>query len=89
MLNPIEKISLLENCLNETETNYADSFKNDISIYLGSFDIQNSNLNFLNNLSSKAEIENWVSKLTSRIVLKYNQECEQLSEFIFDYITNG
>ena len=89
MLSLTEKISYLENCLNETQDNYADSFKTDISTYLGDFDFQNSNLNFLNNLSSKEEIENWINKLTSRIVLKYNEESDQLNDFIFDYIELG
>lgn len=89
MLSLVEKISYLESCLNEIQDNYADSFKTDISIYFGNFDLQNSNLIFLNNLSSKEEIENWVNKLTSRIVLKYNEESEELNDFIFDYIELG
>ena len=89
MLNPVEKISFLEKYLNEIQDNYADSFKTDISIYIGEFDLQNSNLIFLNHLSTREEIENWVNKLTSRIVLKYNEESEQLNDFIFDYIELG
>lgn len=51
--------------------------------FLGEFKTQNSNLNFLNNLSSNIEIENWVNNLTSKIVLKFNADEEELSDFIF------
>lgn len=83
MLSLVDKITILENFLSQNDDNYADSFKTDISIILGEFETQNSNLNFLKNLSSKEEIENWVNKLTSRIVLKFNEDEEQLSDFIF------
>ena len=76
MLNFADKISILENYLLQINDNYADSFKTDIALFLGEFDNKNSNLNFLNNLSSK--IENWINNLISKIVLK-----EQLSDFIF------
>ena len=83
MLSFTDKISILENYLLQTNNNYADSFKTDITLFLGEFETQNSNLNFLNNLSSKIEIENWVNNLTSKIVLKFNEDEEQLSDFIF------
>ena len=83
MLSLVDKMTILENYLSQNDDNYTDTFKTDISIFLGEFEIQNSNLNFLKNLSSKEEIENWVNKLTSRIVLKFNEDEEQLSDFIF------
>ncbi len=83
MLSFEEKISILENYLLQKSDSYADSFKTDIAFFLGEFETQNSNLNFLNNLSSIEEIENWVNKLTSKIVLKFNEDEEQLSDFIF------
>ena len=81
MLNFAEKISYIEHFLLQNEDNYSDSFKTDIAIYLG--EIENSNLNFLEKLSSKEEIAIWVNNLTSKIVLKFNEEEEQLSDFIF------
>ncbi|HMY24237.1 MAG TPA: hypothetical protein PLL59_10280 [Chitinophagales bacterium] len=81
MLNFADKISILENYLLQINDNYADSFKTDIALFLGEFDNKNSNLNFLNNLSSK--IENWINNLISKIVLKFNEDEEQLSDFIF------
>ena len=83
MLSIVDKMTILESYLSQNDDNYTDTFKTDISIFLGEFEIQNSNLNFLKNLSSKEEIENWVNKLTSRIVLKFNEDEEQLSDFIF------
>lgn len=83
MLSFTDKISILENYLLQINNNYADSFKTDITLFLGEFETQNSNLNFLNNLSSEIEIENWVNDLTSKIVLKFNEDEEQLSDFIF------
>lgn len=83
MLNFTDKISILENYLLQINDNYADSFKTDIAFFLGEFETQNSKLNFLNNLSSNTEIENWVNNLSSKIVLKFNEDEEQLSDFIF------
>ena len=89
MLSIVDKINFLENYLFLINDNYADSFKTDISIFLGDFETKNSNLNFLEKLSSKEEIIFWVNNLTSRIVLKFNEESEQLSDFIQDYIELG
>ena len=83
MLSIVDKMTILENYLSQNDDNYTDTFKTDISIFLGEFEIQNSNLNFLKNLSSRDDIEDWVNKLTSRIVLKFNEDEEQLSDFIF------
>ncbi len=83
MLSFTDKISFLENYLLQVDENYADSFKTDIAFFLGEFETQNSNLNFLENLSSKEEISSWVNNLTSKIVLKFNEDEEQLSDFIF------
>ena len=87
MLN--DKISYLENYLNKIEDNYAESFKADIAIYIDDFHLNNSRLYFLNNLNSNKEIENWVQILISRIVMKFDIECESLNDFIFDYCENG
>lgn len=83
MLNFAEKISYMENFLLQNEDNYSDSFKTDIAIYLGEFEIYNSNLNFLEKLSTKEDIAVWVNNLTSKIVLKFNEDEENLSDFIF------
>ena len=84
-----EKISQLEQFLNQPEENYADSFKTDIMDYFDTFEIDNKELSFLSAMDTFEEIENWVTKLTSRIVLKFDEESESINDFIVDYITLG
>jgi hypothetical protein len=89
MLNFDDRISYLENCLIQNHNNYADSFKTDIALFLGDFTSSNPQMNFLNKLSTEDEILAWVNKLTSRIVLKFDEENEQLNDFIFEYMNNN
>lgn len=89
MLSFKEKIIYLENSLTKIEENYADSFRVDIHIFFDIFDSKNKLLSFLNKLESFEEIENWINKLTSRIVLKFDSECEQINDFINDFIELG
>lgn len=89
MLSFKEKITFLENYLSEIADNYADSFKTDILFFFNEFEAENSHLIFINKLNSKIEIYDWVDNLTSRIVLKFDKENEQLSDFISDYLKNG
>lgn len=89
MLTFEEKISHLENSLNKIEDNYADSFKEDIIIFIDEFDIKNGRLQFLKDIVSFEEIDNWIEKLTSRIILKFDSESEQINDFIYDYLELG
>jgi len=89
MLNFQNKINYLKEILEEKERNYADSFKNDLFIFIGDFAQSNSNLLFLKRMNSKVEIDNWINRLTSRIVLKFDEESETINDFIYDYIENG
>lgn len=89
MLDINEKIEYLGNYLSDTPHNYADSFKVDILFRLEPLEIPNPSLGFLDQLESFEEIESWVNRLTSRIVLKFDEESEQISEFIDDYVENG
>jgi len=81
-----EKISYLEACLREGGMSYADSFKADIAIALGEFTEDNPTLAFLERLTSEQDITDWVNRLTSRIVMKFDEESEQLGEFVHEYI---
>ena len=86
----LEKIEYLEQLLNQTEENYADTFKADITMFFDdNFSEDNSQLLFLDNLNSKQEIENWVEKLTSRFVMKFDSGFETENDFIYDYLENG
>jgi len=84
MLNFAEKIEILKEYLSEIKDNYADSFKTDIMLYFNDFeDVNSEDFNFLSELKSKEEIYKWVDKLTSKIVMKFNEDEEQISDFIF------
>ncbi len=86
----IEKIEYLEQLLNQTEENYADTFKADITMFFDdNFSKVNSQLLFLDNLNSEQEIENWVTKLTSRFVMKFDSGFETENDFIYNYLENG
>lgn len=85
-----EKIKYLETYLYLSEDNYADSFKQDIIIYFeDDFIEENKSLGFLKNLKTKKEIINFVNKLTSRFVMKFDSDFETENDFIYDYIING
>jgi hypothetical protein len=84
-----EKISYLEQCLNDGGPSYADSFKADIALALGDFEAGNPNLRFLDRLTTEREISDWVNALTSRIVLKHDEEDEPMSEFVREYVGGG
>lgn len=84
----IQKIHHLENHLNKVEENYADSFKQDITMYFNEdFSEENQELNFLNNLNTKEEIETFVDNLTSQFVLKFDEKQESENDFIQDYLS--
>lgn len=89
MLSLNEKIQYLENHLTQPIENYANSFKEDIVMFIDDFTDQNEFLFFLNNLNSLEEIENWVDNLCSRIILKFDSEGEEINDFIYDYIQFG
>ena len=89
MLSLKDKIQHLENYLSQPNKNYTDSFKEDIVMFIDDFTDQNKLLSFLNNIDSFEEIENWVDKLCSRIVLKFDSEGEEINDFIYDYIQFG
>ena len=85
-----EKIEYLEQFLNQQEENYADTFKAYITMFFDdNFSKENSQLLFLESLNSKEEIENWINRLTSRFVMKFDSEFETESDFIYDYLENG
>jgi hypothetical protein len=86
----LQKIQAFESYLNLPEQRYADSFKQDIIIcFEEDFTKNNEELEFLNNLNTKEEIENFIDKLTSRFVMKFDSEFETENDFIHDYLING
>lgn len=89
MLSLDEKIIYLENYLTQLNENYADSFKEDIVMFIDDFTDQNKLLSFLKKLNSVEEIESWVDNLCSRIILKFDFQGEEINDFIYDYIQFG
>jgi hypothetical protein len=87
MLSKKDKIKMLDKILDVNDGCYADSFKTDLLFRLGDLEIENENLNFLNHLKTKSEIENWVNKITSRIVMR--EDDETVENIIDDYLENG
>ena len=87
MLSLEEKISYLQQSLNKIKENYADSFRTDILFFFDDFNVKNSKFQFLNKLHSFNEIERWITKLTSRIVMK--EDDLEVNEIIYDYYTLG
>ena len=84
MLRLEDKIKVLKAYLSDIKDHYADSFKTDIAFYFNEFeDIQKIDFEFLDELNSQEDIHQWVDNLTSKIVLKFDENEEQLSEFIF------
>lgn len=49
---------------------------------IGDFEPEDVRLTFLEKLDSKEEIERWVERMTSLIVMKFDQEEEGLGEFV-------
>ena len=84
-----EKITCFENSLNKLEGNYYDDFRGDIILFFEEFNVKNERLQFLNSLDSFTEIDKWIEKLASRIILKLDEESEQINDFIYDFIENG
>lgn len=87
MLTFQEKISILESNLNKIEENYADSFRTEIIYFIDEFNSENLSLAFLKNLNTNLEIENWIRKLTSRIVMREDEM--EVNEIINDYLELG
>jgi len=82
-----EKIRVLESCLNEGPKNYRDSFKSDLYLFFNEdFSDENPFLEFLNNYENSSEIEEWVDLVTSQIVLKFDEEFEQIGDFIGEFV---
>lgn len=82
-----EKIKCLGDYL-EKEENYADSFKGEIACIMGDFEEDNPLLSFLDGLTDEKAIHQYIDRLTSRIVMKYDSELESLGDFVWDYVEN-
>ena len=82
MLTFDEKIRALKNSLEDIGSSYADSFKTDMLFYFNDFDPADPKLNFLQELEFESEIKGWVNRITSLMVMKYEEEEETVGEFL-------
>jgi hypothetical protein len=83
MITFTEKIALLKACLEDIGSSYADSFKAEILFYFNDFDTEDPKLAFLHDLDFEEEIIQWVDRITSLMVLKLEEEEEELGEFVY------
>lgn len=82
-----EKIEVLKDYLAQPSQNYRDTYKTDIYLFFNEdFTNKNSLLNFLNDLSTHSEIIDWVDLVTSQIVLKFDEDDQEMGNFIGEFI---
>jgi hypothetical protein len=84
MLTFDQKIQTLKNYLEDVGPSYSDSFKTDILFYFDGFNPADPKLAFLHDLDFEEEIVGWVNRITSLIVMKYEEEEEGFGEFIWE-----
>lgn len=85
-----EKIKTLKTYLYETGDNYRDSFKTNICLFFNDdFTIENPVLNFLKDFDNRSEIKEWVNLVTSQIVLKFDEEYEEIGNFIGEFVESA
>ncbi len=82
-----EKIFYLKQILSAKPKHYADSYKTDILFFFDDFNSLNPMFNFLKEIKTGDEIEVWVDKLTSRIVM--HEDDDEIKEIIADYYSCG
>ena len=86
----LEKIKILEKYLSQTPENYKDTFKTDLYLFFNEdFTKGNRLLDFLDSFESKIEIQEWVDLVTSQIVLKFDEEFEQIGDFIGEFVESN
>jgi len=83
MLTLKDKIVIFTKILSQEEISYADSFNANIDI-AG----RNCDYKFLEKLNTKKDVEYWINKLKSRIVMK-EDEATIIEDIIDDYILCG
>ena len=82
-----EKAEILKNYLSQEPENYRDTFKTDMYLFFNEdFTKDNPLLTFLDSFENKNEIENWVDVVASQIVLKFDEEFEEVGDFIGEFI---
>jgi hypothetical protein len=82
-----EKVEILEKHLSQSPENYRDTFKTDLYLFFNEdFTKENPLLDFLHLFENEIEIQAWVDFVTSQIVLKFDEEFEQIGDFIGEFV---
>lgn len=82
-----EKVEILEKYLSQAPGNYRDTFKTDLYLFFNEdFTKDNPLLDFLDSFENEIEIKDWVDLVTSQIVLKFDEEFEQIDDFIGEFV---
>lgn len=76
------KLDIFTSTLEKDEESYVDSFNGLILMYS-----ENTDFSFLNNLHSREEIEYWIKKLKSRIVMR--KDDASIDDIFDDYVLCG
>lgn len=85
-----EKITFLKNYLSVKPENHRDTFKSNVIYYFNDdFKKENTLLLFLKKLDNESEIISFIDSLNSSIILKFDEEDEQIGDFIHEYILQG
>ena len=77
-----EKIIIFTNILSRNEVSYGDSFNGYIDMFGRNFDYV-----FLEKLNTEEDIEYWIRKLKSRVVMKEDEA--RVEDIIEDYFSCG
>lgn len=89
MLSLNNKINILKKYLYNFGDSYFDSWKTDIIFFFNNFNnYEDSKFHFLKKYNSEKEIIKGVENLISKIILKFDENEEQLSDFIFYQLNN-
>ncbi|PHQ90781.1 MAG: hypothetical protein COB42_04585 [Sulfurimonas sp.] len=82
MLSFQEKIDMYDNIIGQESKNYADSFNGCLEILADNYEYK-----FLLELDTFNDIEYWIDKLKSRLVVK--EDLDSLEDIMDDYIACG
>lgn len=85
MLNKTEKIQKLKDYLCSESGSYADTFRSDILDFLSNYDDNEAVYDFLQELKNESDIKFWVDNVLSHIVLKFDEQFEDISDFIYQF----
>lgn len=85
MLSKTEKIQKLKDYLCTKNDSYADTFKGDILDFLSNYEEDSAVYDFLYELKSESDIKVWVNNVLSHIVMKFDEQFEDISDFIHQF----